>query len=251
MATRQRSSRSRRVTPAPAPSNPVPTIIGFLVFLIAAGTAIYLHTNGKKAVKAEQTNARNHRAQLAAAFQEQHAALNQAYRDTQEALNQIRKGRNRERKNLAVSLREVEKKKEALAAAELEKQDLAARKAKAEETHGRAETLTREASDALATLQQQHAKLVERYTHNYRQIEDKLHDAVRNRNASGTRAIYNSYPDSPFAPAALYHAGELSYAKRDLHRAANLYKDLLRKFPGCPYAATAQAQLRACLAGKP
>ena len=254
MATLKRSTRSgatRRPIPAPRPKSSVAGALGWVLFVISAGVAIFLLQSGSKDIKQARQTGQQERQMRAEDFEKTHQTLQAELTAALEEVNTIRKSRNRTRKSLASSKQTIAKESTALEERELERKKAADQRAKIESTRGKAERSIGRKREKLSALQEEHEKLLGEYIAQYSAIEAKLKKAVEAGNRTGTKSIYSKYPNSPFAPAALFFAAEFHYANKNGRGASNLYHDLLRKFPSSAYCGTAKTQIAAIEEKKP
>lgn len=85
--------------------------------------------------------------------------------------------------------------------------------------------------------------LKQKYIQNYYKMLEDYQETIHKNNPEQSQRFFFSHRDTPFAPAAAYHAAELFRMDGDAHFALRMYREIVKNYSDSYYAARSQARI--------
>ncbi|MDT8389916.1 MAG: hypothetical protein RRC34_05340 [Lentisphaeria bacterium] len=217
-------------------SNPVPAILGFLVFLGGVGYAVYVVGNAQSATRAIRADYVQARADIEKAAVEKEADINARRQELAAQLKKFQTDNLDLKRRVQVIGSDLEKKQRELELKELMKNSISQRVSSQLEDKELVGESVEELEARLTALKNRKRKLMTAFTASYEALKSELNQLVLNGDPERLESFFIRNLTTVAAPAAGFFAGDAYYARSQPRKASELYKRVLQKFPDSVYA---------------
>lgn len=217
-------------------SNPIPAILGFLVFLGGTGYAVFVVGKAQSATREFHVDYAQERTEIERAAEVKEAEIKTRRKELAAQLKKMQTANLDLKRLVQITESDLGKKAKELEKKELVKNSLSQRVSSQVEDKELVGESVEELRQRLRALKKRRAILMNAFEQSYEELKTELNRLVLNNDADRLNSFFIKNSTTALAPAAGFFTADAFYARNQPRKASDIYKRVLQKFPDSEYA---------------